>query len=343
MRRRMTSKSNSHLPPEFVTYYYTQTLDHFNYKPESYATFQQKYIKNFKYWGGASTSSPIIVYIGEEAPLTFGVHGKGFIVDLASRFKAMLLYIEHRYYGDSMPFGSFGEAFRDANTLGFLSSTQALGDCAQLITDVKRNLSAENCPAIAIGGSYGGMLASWLRLKYPHIAIGALASSAPILYFDDLTPQNGYHVVVTNDFRDVSESCYNTIKQSWSEIDRVAGQTNVLYYEDITPHNAYYSTVTKNYRVINQTHIIIFFHLHVEGVMWIFVQDTSETCYQNQTILESWAEIQRVGELPDVALILSKQFETRTPPRNENELRDALAGMYTSTSQYGRPPENPIE
>ncbi|KDO39486.1 hypothetical protein CISIN_1g0453071mg, partial [Citrus sinensis] len=77
--------------------------------------------------------------------------------------------------------------------------------------------------------------------------------------------------------------------------------------------------------------------------MWIFVQDTSETCYQNQTILESWAEIQRVGELPDVALILSKQFETRTPPRNENELRDALAGMYTSTSQYGRPPENPIE
>lgn len=94
MRRRMTSKSSLQLHPEFVTYYYTQTLDHFNYKPESYATFQQKYIMNFKYWGGASTSSPIIVYIGEEAPLTFGVHGKGFIVDLASRFKAMLLYIE---------------------------------------------------------------------------------------------------------------------------------------------------------------------------------------------------------------------------------------------------------
>ncbi|KAK9185807.1 hypothetical protein WN943_026166 [Citrus x changshan-huyou] len=94
MRRPMTSKSSLHLPPEFVTYYYTQTLDHFNYKPESYATFQQKYIMNFKYWGGASTSSPIIVYMGEEAPLTFGVHGKGFIVDLASRFKAMLLYIE---------------------------------------------------------------------------------------------------------------------------------------------------------------------------------------------------------------------------------------------------------
>lgn len=45
------------------------------------------------------------------------------------------------------------------------------------------------------------VLASWFRLKYPHIALGALASSAPILYFDDITPQNGYHSIVTKDFR----------------------------------------------------------------------------------------------------------------------------------------------
>lgn len=49
--------------------------------------------------------------------------------------------------------------------------------------------------------AYYTVLASWFRLKYPHIVIGALASSAPILYFDDITPQNGYHVVVTKDFR----------------------------------------------------------------------------------------------------------------------------------------------
>lgn len=45
------------------------------------------------------------------------------------------------------------------------------------------------------------VLASWFRLKYPHIALGALASSAPILYFDDITPQNGYYSVVTEDFK----------------------------------------------------------------------------------------------------------------------------------------------
>ncbi|PON71206.1 Peptidase S [Trema orientale] len=123
-----------------------------------------------------------------------------------------------------MPFGSPEKAFENSSTLGFLSSTQALADYAQLIIDLKKNLSAQNCPVIALGGSYGGMLASWFRLKYPHITIGALASSAPILYFDNITPQNGYDVIVTKDFRETSESCYNTIRQSWSEIDRVAAE-----------------------------------------------------------------------------------------------------------------------
>ena len=45
------------------------------------------------------------------------------------------------------------------------------------------------------------VLASWFRLKYPHVALGALASSAPILYFDDITPQNGYFSVVSKDFK----------------------------------------------------------------------------------------------------------------------------------------------
>ncbi|KAJ4821959.1 hypothetical protein Tsubulata_039119 [Turnera subulata] len=88
-----------------------------------------------------------------------------------------------------------------SSTIEYLISEQALADFAQVITDVKKNLSAENCPVVAFGGSYGVMVASWLRLKCPHIVTGALASSAPILDFDDITPQSGYHAVVTKDFR----------------------------------------------------------------------------------------------------------------------------------------------
>lgn len=45
------------------------------------------------------------------------------------------------------------------------------------------------------------VLASWFRLKYPHAALGALASSAPILYFEDIAPQNGYYSIVSKDFK----------------------------------------------------------------------------------------------------------------------------------------------
>ncbi|XP_010651835.2 uncharacterized protein LOC100261907 [Vitis vinifera] len=236
----MKSALNAELSSDFVTYYYNQTLDHFNYRPESYTNFQQRYLINSAYWGGANSSSPIFVYTGDEGSITGAAAFAGFMVDLASRFKGLLLIesmddddryyliLQHRYYGDSVPFRSKDIAFNNTSTLGYFSSTQALADYAELITNLKKNLSAENCPVIAIGGSYGGMLASWFRLKYPHVVIGALASSAPILYFDDITPHNGYDSIVTKDFRETSETCYTTIKQSWSEIDEVAGQPNGL-------------------------------------------------------------------------------------------------------------------
>lgn len=50
-------------------------------------------------------------------------------------------------------------------------------------------------------GLFYAVLASWFRLKYPHLAVGALASSAPILYFDNITPPNSYYSVVTRDYR----------------------------------------------------------------------------------------------------------------------------------------------
>lgn len=55
-----------------------------------------------------------------------------------------------------MPFGYTEIAGQNPSTLGFFSSSQALADYAQLIIDLKRNLSAGSCPVIAIGGSYGG-------------------------------------------------------------------------------------------------------------------------------------------------------------------------------------------
>ncbi|CAI0452726.1 unnamed protein product [Linum tenue] len=206
---------------DFVTFYYNQTLDHFNYKPESYTTFRQRYIVNVKHWGGADTNAPILVYFGPEDRIDYAWTDIGFLTENAPHFKALLLYIEHRYYGESVPFGSWEKA-------SYLNSAQAIADYAAIILHVKQTYSAKNSPVIVVGGSYGGMLASWFRLKYPHVAIGALASSAPILYFDGVAPGDGYYSVVTKDFKEDSKSCYETIRRSWVEIERVASKPDGL-------------------------------------------------------------------------------------------------------------------
>ncbi|KAJ4835620.1 hypothetical protein Tsubulata_010864 [Turnera subulata] len=220
--------SDSADPEEFKTFFFNQTLDHFNYKPESYGTFQQRYYINSKYWGGGEASAPIFVFLGAEAPMNDADVTNGLLNENAARFHSLLLYIEHRYYGKSIPFGSREEAFKNASTLGYFNSAQALSDYAAIINHVKKENHAEMSPVIVAGGSYGGMLASWFRLKYPHIALGALASSAPLLYFDDITPEDGYHSIVTKSFREASETCYQTILKSWGEIDKVASQPGGL-------------------------------------------------------------------------------------------------------------------
>lgn len=222
--------STQNVSNDFQTFYYNQTLDHFNYGPQSYKTFQQRYVISFKYWGGANSSSPIFAYLGAEAPLDFDLTGIGFLTENAPQFKALIVYIEHRYYGQSIPFGSMTNALKKKRLRGYFNSAQAIADYAEVLLYLKEKLSAESSPVIVIGASYGGMLASWFRLKYPHVALGALASSAPILYFEDITPQNGYFSIVTKDFKEVSKSCYETIKQSWSVIDKVAAQSNGLSY-----------------------------------------------------------------------------------------------------------------
>uniref|UniRef100_A0A9I9CK37 Lysosomal Pro-X carboxypeptidase-like n=1 Tax=Cucumis melo TaxID=3656 RepID=A0A9I9CK37_CUCME len=184
-----------------ATFYYKQPLDHFNYQPQSYVTFDQRYIIDFKHWEGINPKTPIFAFLGAESDIDNDVPYVGFPLRFASRYKAMSVYLEHRFYGKSVPFGSTEKAMKNGSIRGHLNSAQALADYAELLLHIKKKFAYDTSPIIVMGASYGGMLASWFRLKYPHIALGALASSAPILYFDNITPQDGYYSVVSKSFK----------------------------------------------------------------------------------------------------------------------------------------------
>ncbi|BBH05067.1 Serine carboxypeptidase S28 family protein [Prunus dulcis] len=216
---------------DFETFYYNQTLDHFNFRPDSFNTFQQRYLINFKHWVALMLVHQYLLTLAKKNAIDVDLSIIGFLNENAHQFQALQIFIEHRYYGKSVPFGSREEAFQNADTLGYFNSAQALADYAEVLIHVKKKLHAQHSPVIVIGASYGGMLASWFRLKYPHVALGALASSAPILYFDNIVPpEDGYYSIVTKDFKEASETCYQTIKKSWSEIDAIASQPEGLSF-----------------------------------------------------------------------------------------------------------------
>ena len=106
------------------------------------------------------------------------LNNTGLMWESAQEFGALLVFAEHRYYGESKPYTD--QELKD--NMQYLTAEQAMADYAELLTDLKSELKAEDCPVIGFGGSYGGMLAAWMRMKYPHILTGAIAASAPIWY-----------------------------------------------------------------------------------------------------------------------------------------------------------------
>ena len=55
-------------------------------------------------------------------------------------------------------------------TLTLILTYQALADYVDLITYIRQTVEgASQSPVVAFGGSYEGMLAARIRIKYPHI------------------------------------------------------------------------------------------------------------------------------------------------------------------------------
>lgn len=214
--RRGGSSHSTETPISYQTFYFAQKIDHFGYLEDG--TFKQRYLVADKHW--QQPGGPILFYTGNEGDITWFCNNTGFMWEIAEELGAMLVFAEHRYYGESLPFGQ--DSYTDSKHLNYLTSEQALADFALLIQNLKSTLpGAQHSPAIAVGGSYGGMLAAWFRMKYPNIVVGALAASAPIWQFPGMVPCGDFHKIVTQDFARSGYNCDANIRRSWKAINNV--------------------------------------------------------------------------------------------------------------------------
>ncbi|KAH6941280.1 hypothetical protein HPB50_015469 [Hyalomma asiaticum] len=198
-------------PPNLVE---LQRVDHFGFHNNQ--TFEMRYAVAEQFWD--RKSGPIFFYAGNEFFIENFIESTGLIWEWAPEMKALIIFAEHRFYGKSMPFGE--QSLKGLPYLGYLTAEQAMADYADLLIHIKGTLpGAANCPVVAFGGSYGGMLAAWMRMKYPHLVTAALSSSAPLLMFPGLTPCSAFNQAITRAFDQEGPLCSRTIRKSWAIIE----------------------------------------------------------------------------------------------------------------------------
>lgn len=160
IKQRMSTKETPEAPEEL---WFNATIDHFDNHGAGSPTYPMRYLVDRSHFD--SEKGPIIFYAGNEGDVWTFWENSGFMhTTLAEEFGALVVFGEHRYYGESKP---YGDATFERQHLNMLTVEQAMLDYVDLIKMIKTTEGLEDRAVIVGGGSYGGMLSAWLRMKYP--------------------------------------------------------------------------------------------------------------------------------------------------------------------------------
>ena len=98
-----------------------------------------------------------------------------FPFNVGASHNALLIVIEHRYYGESQPFNTW-----ETKNFAYLSAEQALSDLAAFVRLYLREEREHPRQWVMIGGSYPGALSAWFRARYPEWAVASWSSSGVV-------------------------------------------------------------------------------------------------------------------------------------------------------------------
>ena len=162
-------------------------------------------------WNGAADAPMFVEMPGESA-----TYGPGRLDSFISGHGGVGLWLEHRFFGNSVPAG----LDTSSSSLKYLTAEQSLADVADLVDHVKGNLNLTG-PVVAYGCSYPGALAAWLRTRYPNKINAAIAASAPVsarVNFHDLD------LSISLALRRVSPSCLSKVSATMDAVDSLMAE-----------------------------------------------------------------------------------------------------------------------
>ncbi|KAI0084544.1 peptidase S28 [Irpex rosettiformis] len=162
--------------PTFPQFNFTQPLDHFE---DTGFSFQQRYWVDDRYY---KPGGPVIVLDSGESSGQGRLPylQQGIVQILANATNGLGIVLEHRYYGKSIPVANF-----TTDSLRWLNNEQALADSANFMANVQipglsENITSPGTPWIYYGGSYAGARSAHMRVLYPDLVYGAIASSGVV-------------------------------------------------------------------------------------------------------------------------------------------------------------------
>jgi len=159
-------------PAALVPGTFAQNIDHTGLLAGQ--TFDQRYWFDSEF-AAQNADAPILYHICGEGDAEQSYFLNDNAIAWAKTLGAHLVYLEHRYYGSSLPFADLS-----TDHLQYLTLTNVLEDLATFQKWITSNQGWKG-KWISLGGSYSGTLSAIYRQKHPELVVGALASSAPMV------------------------------------------------------------------------------------------------------------------------------------------------------------------
>ncbi|KAI0380613.1 peptidase S28 [Hypomontagnella monticulosa] len=162
----------------------TQPIDHFG---ASNGTFMQRYsiFDEFYKPGG-----PIMFFQGEEGWI-LDCANTTIMYEYARQLGGLAVSLEHRYFGESLP---FGQDSHTTSNMKYLTLDNVMADAVSFVEHIKKtNNGTSDSKAIIASGSYGGFLSAAFRLNHPDTFFGSLASAGPVKSFSNSSDPDTYN------------------------------------------------------------------------------------------------------------------------------------------------------